>query len=170
MEVILAENIHLGEMCKITDDAKAQLKRLGTDQWQYGYPNEKVWKNDILNKRAWVAVEDGKVLGAFAFIKEEEISYRKIEGKWLSDKPYTSLHRVCVADDVKGRGVAGKMFAHGFEMSRSLGFGSVRIDTHEGNIPMQRAIAKSGFDYCGIIRLVGGKEDGSKRLAYEYIL
>ena len=83
MEVVLAKDIHLEAMCKITDDAKAQLKRLGTDQWQYGYPNEEVWKNDILNERAWVAIEEGKVLGAFAFIftvhETDELDYVKYQ-------------------------------------------------------------------------------------------
>ena len=37
MEFLLAAPQHLEEMCRITDEAKAQLKRLELDQWQKGY-------------------------------------------------------------------------------------------------------------------------------------
>ena len=41
----------------------------------------------------------------------------------------------------------------------------IRIDTHEDNIVMQKAIAKNGFHKCGIIYT----DDGSPRIAYEYL-
>ena len=40
----------------------------------------------------------------------------------------------------------------------------LRIDTHENNRVMQRAIQRFGFQYCGEV-IVG---DGTKRLAYDY--
>ena len=46
----------------------------------------------------------------------------------------------------------------------------MRIDTHGGNLPMQRALEKAGFTPCGTIILVGGSEDGDPRLAFEKIL
>jgi hypothetical protein len=39
----------------------------------------------------------------------------------------------------------------------------LRIDTHKDNLPMQRALAKFGFSYAGIIYI----ESGAERLAYE---
>lgn len=170
MEFITAAAEHIDAICRITDQAKAQLKGLGVDQWQRGYPNREVWLEDITKGAAWVAVEDGTVLGAFAFQTEPEPAYAVIEGAWLAELPYASLHRVCVADEYKGRGLAGRLFAHGIEMARELGLESVRIDTHQGNLPMQRAIARAGFTYCGVIRLVGGMEDGSERIAFELLL
>ena len=38
----------------------------------------------------------------------------------------------------------------------------IRIDTHEDNKIMQRAIARQGFSRCGIIHLA----NGSPRIAY----
>ena len=126
------------------------------DQWQKGYPSREIWENDIKSQQAWVAIEGNLVLGAFAF--------------QTAPDPYASMHRVCVADTAKGKGVAGKMFAFGFEMARQLGFNSLRIDTHPGNLPMQRALSKSGFVYCGEIILKGGAEDGDLRAAFEKLL
>jgi len=47
MEIILAEQSHLEEICTITAQAKAQLKNLGLDQWQKGYPSREVWIQDL---------------------------------------------------------------------------------------------------------------------------
>jgi hypothetical protein len=40
---------------------------------------------------------------------------------------------------------------------------NVKIDTHRDNIPMQRALEKKGFSYCGIIHIANGDE----RIAYQ---
>lgn len=170
MEFIVAKQKHIDKMCEITEQAKRQLKNLGLDQWQKGYPSREVWMDDAEKECTYLAVEGEEVLGIFAFQTTPDASYYEIDGKWLTDGDYASMHRVCVADNSKGKGVAGKMFEHGFKMARELGFDSMRIDTHPGNMPMQRALAKSGFMYCGKIRLVGGCEDGDGRIAFEKVL
>ena len=170
MEFVLAASHHLEDMCRITDEAKAQLKRLDLDQWQKGYPSPEVWQADIEKGVTWVAVENGAVLGAFMFSTDPDPSYAKIDGAWLTEGPYGSMHRVCVANAAKGKGVAGALFAHGFALAKAAGMPAMRIDTHGGNVPMKRALAKAGFTPCGEIILVGGCEDGDPRDAYEIIL
>ncbi len=170
MEFITAKPEHIDDILAIAAQAMAQLKRMGVDQWQRGYPNREVWLRDIENGAAWLAVEKGKVLGTMSFFTEPEEAYAKIEGAWLADVPYASIHRVCVADDSKGQGIAGKLFEHGFALARERGLTSVRIDTHRDNAPMNRAIAKAGFTYCGVIRLIGTEENGNERVAFELLL
>ena len=170
MEFITASQEHLDRMCEITEQAKSQLRGLGLDQWQKGYPSREVWLSDIREGCTYLAMEDGELLGMFAFQTAPDPSYGVIDGKWLTDGRYASLHRVCVADGRKGKGVAGRMFAYGFELAKRAGFPAVRIDTHPGNIPMQRALEKAGFTACGKIRLVGGCEDGDLRVGFEKIL
>ena len=170
MEFRLAQEKDLENMCTITQQAKAQLKRLGVSHWQKGYPDREVWERDIQNRMAWLAVEGEQVLGVFAFQVTPDVSYGELEGAWLTDTPYASMHRVCVSDDSKGKGVAGAMFQHGFSMAREQGFASVRIDTHPDNLPMQRALGKAGFVRCGTIALREGPEQGDARIAFENIL
>ena len=114
MEFVVAKEKDLERMCEITKMAKNQLKKMGLDQWQKGYPSREVWIQDIEDGCAYLAVEDGQILGVFAFQTTPDVSYGEINGKWLTDGAYASMHRVCVADESKGRGVAGKMFAQGF--------------------------------------------------------
>lgn len=171
MEFVLVSQQHLEQMCRITEEAKAQLKRLGLDQWQKGYPSREVWEQDIQARCTWAAVEGDRVLGLMAYQTAPEPSYDEIDGTWLTgNTPYASFHRVCVADDCKGQGVVGKLFAHGFELARSQGLASVRIDTHPGNLPMQAALKKAGFTFCGSIILKDCVEAGDPRVAYEYLL
>lgn len=170
MEFIKATIEHIDRMCEITDQAKRQLKNLGLDQWQKGYPSREVWSEDIQNGCTYLTVEEGEILGMFAFQTTLDPSYQVIDGQWLTDGEYASMHRVCVSDGCRGKGVAGKMFAYGFGLAQKAGFRSVRIDTHPGNLPMQRALEKAGFTACGKIRLVGGCEDGDLRIGFEKVL
>ncbi|BDF35039.1 N-acetyltransferase [Lachnospiraceae bacterium] len=170
MEFIIASYEQVDRMCEITDMAKRQLKNLGLDQWQKGYPSREVWMEDARAGCTYLAVDGDEILGIFAFQKEPDPSYAVIDGKWLTEGRYASMHRVCVSDACKGRGVAGKMFEHGFRLAREAGFPSVRIDTHPGNMPMQRALEKSGFVRCGEIVLAEGCEAGDKRIAFERML
>ena len=170
MDFIVVKTEYLDQLCEITEQAKAQLKKLGVDQWQKGYPNKEVWESDIKEGCSWIAVENGCVLGAFMLLTVDEPSYYKIDGKWLTDLPYASLHRVCVSDAAKGTGVAGKLFEHGCKLAKEKGFSSIRIDTHPKNKPMLRAIEKFGFIKCGNIIIKGGSEDGDPRFAFEKII
>ena len=170
MDFRLAREEDMEAMCRITRQAKEQLLRLGVDQWQKGYPNQQVWEEDIRQGMAWLAIEGETVLGVFAFQTTPDVSYGEIEGAWLTDSPYASMHRVCVSDDSKGKGVAGAMFRHGFAMARELGFASLRIDTHPENRPMQRALEKAGFIRCGRIYLKDGAETGDVRIGFECML
>lgn len=167
MEFIVASLEHIDRMCEITDQAKRQLKDLGLDQWQQGYPSREVWLTYIQEGCAYLAVEEGEILGMFAFQNTPDPSYDVIDGRWLTDGAYASMHRVCVADGCKGKGIAGRMFAYGFELAKIAGFEAVRIDTHPGNLPMQKALGKAGFEACGEIRLAGGCEDGALRIGFE---
>ena len=53
------------------------------------------------------------------------------------------------------------------DLALGSGCESVRVDTHEGNIPMRRLLEKHGYTACGVITLLSGSEAGQKRVAYE---
>lgn len=114
--------------------------------------------------------EDGRVIGMITLLEGRDPSYAKIDGAWLNDRPYVGFHRVCVAEDLKGRGIAARLFSESEAYSRSLGYEDIRIDTHPDNLSMQRALEKSGYRSCGLIRLSGGSEDGELRIAYQKTL
>lgn len=177
MRIELATLSDVDRMNEISEAAKVAMRESGIDQWQDGYPNRACWQADVEDGFAHVVRDDaGNVVGAFSFVADAETcdpepSYGEIDGAWLlPDAKYAAIHRVCVAPEAKGLGIAGMMFDHSCEKARELGLSSVRIDTHADNAPMQRALSKAGFTLCGTIVLVDGVDAGSSRIAFEKLV
>ena len=154
------------------DAARVSMAALGIDQWQNGVPNGDNAAEDVMRGIGRVAEEDGEIIAAYSFITDGEPDYDRIyDGEWRTDgTPYAAVHRVTVAQHRRGSGVSTEMMEEIFREARAGGFASVRIDTHEGNIPMRRMLEKHGFVYCGVVYLRGGPDDGAKRVGYEKLL
>ncbi len=165
MEFRKATKKDLDRVMQILSDARARIGKLGIDQWQYGYPTRDIVKEDIELEHYYVGEEDGNILSVFAMIDDGEPTYDVIyDGTWLTgDEAYVAVHRIAVAGDALKRGVASETLAFVAATAMMRGFASIRIDTHEGNIPMRHMLEKNGFVHCGTIYLA----DGEKRVAYE---
>lgn len=160
-------------MDKIVKDAVYLLGKQGISQWQKGYPNRELLIADIGNEIGYVLTDDEQVVGLCAVTFTEEVSYLHISnGSWLTGDgtAYATIHRMAVDANRRGRGYASHMFAAIEDLARKRGMTSIRIDTHEQNLSMQRAVEKAGFIRCGNIILHGGPEAGDPRIAYEKIL
>jgi ribosomal protein S18 acetylase RimI-like enzyme len=172
MEIIRAHNNDLAEIMTVIGQAREFLRGLGIDQWQNGYPESSVFKEDIRRGDCHLAIDNGIVAGLFVLSCKPEKSYGHIEGgSWLtSDEPYAVLHRMAVSSQTRGKGVAGAMMLHALELSTSAKMKSLRADTHRGNVPMQHLLEKNGFIRCGVIDLGSHYPGDSLRLAYERVL
>lgn len=127
------------------------------NQWTDGYPGRDQLEADLAADGSYVCTDGDKIVGTFFFIVGEEPAYRRIEdGRWLNDRPYGVVHRITAASGT--RGIAS--FCLDWCFSR---WDNIRIDTHQDNIPMQRALAKNGYQRCGTIYLA----DGSARIAFQ---
>lgn len=147
--------------------AQAYFKGKSINQWQNNYPNLETIRMDIKNNNGYVLLKDYKIIATIAFIIDGEKNYENIyEGEWLSSNKYGTIHRIAVDSQYKGLGTASVIIKKLEKMCLSNGINSIRVDTHEENLPMQRLLEKNGFKYCGIIYL----EDKSKRMAFEKIL
>ena len=167
MTIRLAEKKDIDKIMQIIADARESIGRLGIDQWQYGYPTRDIVKEDILLERSFVVVENDEICATFALMLHGEPTYKKIYcGAWTSDGDYLALHRIAIDSKKRGRGIAEKIIAFLAEFGNENGYSSVRVDTHEGNIPMRKMLEKNGFEYCGTIHL----HDGQPRVAYEKLI
>ncbi len=147
----------------IFDSARKFFVQNGIPQWTEGLPDYRTVLDDIERGISRVVEQDGKIIATAAFLCEGEPTYGKIDGEWLTDGGYCVMHRFAVLPEYKGRGVAQYIMDCAADLARQNGFASIRIDTHESNVNMRRAIEKYGFTYCGIIRLA----DGAPRIAFE---
>jgi hypothetical protein len=150
----------LPQIMDVFNSARAFMRATGNHtQWDENYPSEGLVREDIDKGEFYVVEgEDGVVHACFAFILGIDPYYIELDGAWLNDEPYGTLHRV--ASDGTLRGVTDIAVAYCEQISRNL-----RIDTHADNLPMQKAIDRAGFERCGIIIT----RDGTERIAYHRV-
>lgn len=165
----------------ITTEGREFLAAQGLDQWQGGNPSPERVAEDIACGYSYLAVDAGTgvPLGSVALCGVAEADYANVRaGAWLTDapddpalpSPYLVLHRMAVASAARGRGVATFMLGRSVEEARRRGFASVRVDTHEGNLPMQGAFLKVGFVRCCEIEITSPIEPTKKRIGFELVL
>ena len=139
--------------------AREQMKKTGNpNQWRDTYPSRELLAQDMAQNQLYVLTEGDVILGAFVYFAGIEPTYARIEGAWLSDEPYGVIHRVASAGIVHG-------FVRIITDWCAGQTGNLRIDTHEENVVMQRALARIGFTKCGTSYL----ESGAPRWAYQRI-
>ena len=154
----LAEPSDLPAILSIYEIARRFMRENGNPtQWGDSNPPRAVLEEDIRLGRLYVDIQDGAIHSVFAFILGEEPTYAHIEGAWINDAPYGTIHRIAGDGTVKGA------FGRCMEFCKARS-GELRIDTHENNRVMRHLIAKHGFLECGIIYVA----DGSPRIAYQY--
>ena len=160
MDIRKATENDLAQILPIYSAARQFMRQSGNmEQWAGNYPAESDLRADIAVGRLYVCVQENSIAAVFCFFVGEEPTYGYIEGgAWQGDGPYGVIHRIAVAPDWHRKGVADACYA--WCLSRC---GDVRIDTHRDNLPMQRSLAKNGFNYRGIIYLA----DGAERLAFQ---
>ena len=161
----------MAQIMKVIDAAKTIMRLSGNmHQWGDGYPSEAVITSDMERKGGFVVVDEGEIVGYFAFLPSPEPTYAIIyEGEWLDDtQPYHVVHRI--ASYPQCHGIFSSIMDYCFSRDPNI-----RIDTHRDNTIMQHNIAKHGFTYCGIIYLATGDVSGLaagrlpqlERLAYQ---
>ncbi|MBQ8094677.1 MAG: N-acetyltransferase [Clostridia bacterium] len=145
----------------IYEEARQFMRAHGNlSQWVNGYPQQALLEADIEHSELYVMVTHEDVIyGVFMLHFGKDPTYAVIEdGKWLDDSEYATIHRI--ASD----GTHSRVYHEAVEFAKMHCL-HLRVDTHADNKPMQQAIRREGFTYCGIIHL----ENGDPRYAYEWI-
>ena len=160
MEIRLAFPNEVDAIMQVIEEAKKCLADAGSTQWQNGYPNIDTIIEDIISGQAYVALEEGELLAYAAVTKSPEKAYEAIyDGNWEGkEAEYLVFHRIAVASDVQGQGVA-QTFLEG--LIEGFDYLDFRSDTHDQNKVMQHIFEKLGFKQVGKVPVDG------ERLAYQ---
>ena len=150
---------------EILQQAIQRRKRDGSNQWQDGYPNPEVIQKDIEKASGYVLVENGKVIGYTALIINDEPAYAVLEGKWLTNDDFVVLHRVAIAEEYLGKGLAKLIMKEVENFALKNSIYSVKADTNFDNVAMIKIFESLGYSYCGEVHF-----RGSPRKAYEKVL
>ena len=147
----------LDRVMEIYDFARKFMAENGNPtQWGDGYPVRSLIEEDIERGESYVIVDGDEIHGVFMFMQRVEPTYATIEGSWLDDEPYGTIHRIATDGKCK------RMFDHCVAFCEKITT-NLRVDTHDDNFPMQKAIARNGFTYCGRIYML---HDGTPRIAF----
>ena len=165
MVLRLAKIEEVATIWEILQDAIAQRKNDGSDQWQNGYPNEQTVKDDIQNGNGYVMINDNEIVAYAAIVFGIEQSYIDIKGKWLSNNDCVVVHRVATQESLKGKGIATQLFLLIEDFCNQKNIFSIKVDTNFDNLPMLRILEKLSYSFCGDIFF-----SGASRLAFEKVL
>lgn len=132
-------------------------------QWGNEFPREAVVRDDIANQRTMLLVDtkDGheRILAQFAVCFGEDPTYQSIDGAWLDNDSYVTIHRVASS------GLVSHAARECLEWALQQ-YSNVRADTHPNNKAMQHVLESSGFVRCGFIELKDRPMD-AVRIAYQ---
>lgn len=167
MEFRKAVEIDVNDIMNIIKQSQVYFKKQGIDQWQNNYPNTETISSDVANKNSYVLLKDNNIVATAAVSFDGEKTYESIyDGEWISNDEYAVIHRIAVDKNYKGLGLSSEIIKNVKELCLNRGIHSIKIDTHEKNLSMQKLLNKNKFQYCGIIYL----DDKSKRIAFEKTL
>lgn len=160
-----AEFFEISKIWDILKNAIERRKKEGSNQWQDGYPNLDILKNDITKNAGYVLTHNKNIAGYCAIFINDEPEYANIEGKWLTDNDFIVYHRVAVAENYLGKGCAKLMLKKIEEFALENKILSIKADTNFDNEPIKAIFTKLDYIYCGEVYF-----RGSPRKAYEKVL
>ena len=123
------------------------IKNNNPHQWKDVEPEKDKIISRINDGVHYVVEENGLICGAFSLIPGKDPTYERIDGKWLNDFPYLTIHTIASNNTVKG--ILKAAIDYGFSICNTI-----RIDTHIDNKIMIHLLEKYGFTFCGVIRLL----------------
>ncbi|MDU0968991.1 MAG: GNAT family N-acetyltransferase [Actinomycetaceae bacterium] len=147
----------LDQIMRAIAAGKRQLQVLGADQWSFdGYPSRADVAADIDARLAHVLVEPATapttsdiVVASIVLDPRPDPWYDQPGLAWRTPREGTLvLHRLVVAPEYAGQGVARDVLAYAATVSPN---GHMRADTSAENAPMRRVFAACGFREAGEI-------------------
>ena len=157
VKIRLIEAKDVDEVMELFSYAQNFMKENGNpSQWGNFHPPRKLIEQDAADKIGYVIENNEGIAGYFALIFGDDPTYRDIEGRWLNNFEYATIHRL--GGNGKQKGI--------FKIATDFAFSkinNVRIDTHITNKIMLHLFEKYDFTYCGYVKI----EDGTTRHVYQ---
>lgn len=159
MKIRKAALSDIDKIMEIYDHARRYMAENGNPtQWGGSYPQADLITEDISDSLSYVICDGNIIHGVFYLASGDDPTYSLIEdGEWLNDEPYVTIHRIAGDGQVHG------IFHIAAEFAKSAA-ANIRIDTHQNNHIMQKALQREGFRRCGRIYT----DNGTPRIAYQW--
>jgi RimJ/RimL family protein N-acetyltransferase len=155
----------LDPIWEVLQGAIQRRKEDGSNQWQDGYPNPTVIKDDLEKDCGYVLMHGDKIIGYCSILVNDEPAYIEINGKWITQGDFVVFHRVAISEKYLGKGLAQEMLKHIESFALNNNIRSIKADTNYDNGAMLKIFDKSGYTYCGEVFF-----RGTARKAFEKVL
>lgn len=126
-------------------------KTVSYTNWRRGlYPTLAYARAAFEKSTLFVGEEDGVLYGCVILNQIQPLEYDKIHWRFQADpESVMVIHTLCIRPSFAGRG-KGRAFVEFCEKyARTKGWGVVRLDTYEGNLPACRLYEGIGYSYAG---------------------
>lgn len=155
----------------IVRQAKNSLRKHRVDQWQGVYPTQESFLADMDRGECFVVCCGELVAAVFTLSVNKEACYDELtDGKWSPCEDYCVLHRIAVAAEYRGSGLAQKVIGFVQQQAELLGKSCIRTDTHRKNKAMKELLSTAGYRYRGNVRISAEEGHDPARQAFEKLL
>ena len=124
-------------------------------QWGNFEPSKDKITSRIKAGVHYIIENKNDICGCFSLIPGKDPTYNQIDGQWLNELQYLTIHSI--ASNNKEKSILKAAIDYGFSICDTI-----RIDTHKQNKIMIHLLEKYGFIFCGVIRL----DNNEPRQAY----
>ena len=168
MKVELALLNDLSDLMEVYSYARIRMIEEGNlTQWD----NKSVFEVELIqyiNKNLlYKVIKNNEIVGCFAYILGGDEAYNIIDGRWLNNNEYVTIHKIM--SKYTKLGIGSFIINYIKEKTYSNNLLDIRIDTHKNNKTMNKFLINNGFKYCGVISLNQNFNDEySLRNAYHF--
>ena len=135
----------------IIKDAIEKMHRNGIQQWGEYYPTREIFLADIAAGSLYAARIDGSIVGIIGLDENQNSEWKNQDWVDIEGKPLV-VHRVCVAVNFQGQGIAKKLMRFAEDYAGKNGYTSIRLDALAGN-PISLGLYDSlGYRRCGTFK------------------
>lgn len=154
------------EILNIVKIAMNHMKEENNPQWV----DEDAIMNSIINyinnNQYYLAIKNNEIVGIFALILTKDETYDVIDGKWLNNEKYITIHKIAVK--YHKQHIASDILNFIIDLAKEKSINNIRIDTSSLNKSMTTFLEKNNFKYCGVISITKNFNDlKSHRNAYQ---
>ena len=147
-------------------DTKALIRGECGNGVQKGFFMDKNERRVGTVSRGYLAIKNNEIVGIFALLLTKDDTYDVIDGKWLNDEKYITIHKIAVK--YHKQHIASDILNFVIDLANKKSINNIRIDTSSLNKSMTTFLLKNNFKHCGVISITKNFNDlKSLRDAYQ---
>lgn len=147
MDVVQADESHLGAAWAVIDRCRAALRQRGILQWDDAYPTRETVAADIAHRGLYVLIVSGECQATVALDETQDDLYRTVP--WTTVEPALVVHRLCVDPAAQGRGYGRHLMEFVEAYAERHRYSSVRLDAYSDNSASVALYRRRGYREAG---------------------